>query len=94
VFLVVAWAATDAIVKLLNSGDEVLSTNDLYGGTYRAFTKIFSRFGLKFQFIPMQDADVVERSITPATKMIWIETPTNPMLNIVDIEAICRGGAT
>jgi len=80
-------AATDAVMKLLNPGDEVISTNDLYGGTYRIFTKVFERYGIRFQFTGMSDAALIERFITDKTKMIWIETPTNPLLNIIDIEA-------
>lgn len=80
-------AATDAVMKLLNPGDEVISTNDLYGGTYRIFTKVFERYGIRFQFTGMSDAAMIERFITDKTKMIWIETPTNPLLNIIDIEA-------
>ncbi len=82
-------AAMDAILKLLNAGDEVVATNDLYGGSYRLITKIYERFGLKGHFVPMYDASQFEQYLTPKTKLIWIETPTNPMLNIVDIEAIC-----
>lgn len=82
-------AAMDAILKLLSAGDEVLATNDLYGGSYRLITKIYERFGLKGHFVPMYDASQFEQYLTPKTKLIWIETPTNPMLNIVDIEAIC-----
>jgi cystathionine gamma-lyase len=81
-------AATDAIMKLLNPGDEVISTNDLYGGTYRIFTKIYGRYGIHFHFTDMQDPTSVEALINEKTKLIWIETPTNPMLNIVDIKAI------
>lgn len=81
-------AATDAIIKLLNPGDEVISTNDLYGGTYRIFTKIYGRYGIGFHFTDMQDPQKVADLITENTKLIWIETPTNPMLNIVDIRAI------
>lgn len=80
-------AATDAIMKLLNPGDEVISTNDLYGGTYRIFTKVFERYGLKFHFTDMSDMTHIESLITANTKMIWVETPTNPLLNIIDIEA-------
>jgi len=80
-------AATDAIMKLLNPGDEVLSTNDLYGGTYRIFTKVFERYGLKFHFKGMSDVAQLESFIHPNTKMLWVETPTNPLLNIIDIEA-------
>ncbi len=81
-------AAIDAIIKLLKPGDEVISTNDLYGGTYRLFTKIFEDFGIKFHFIGMDNATDVEKYINVNTKLIWVETPTNPMLNIIDIEAI------
>lgn len=80
-------AATDAVMKLLQPGDEVISTNDLYGGTYRIFTKVFQPYGIQFQFTGMADASEVEKKITPKTKMIWVETPTNPLLNIIDIEA-------
>jgi cystathionine beta-lyase len=80
-------AATDAIMKLLNPGDEVLSTNDLYGGTYRIFTKVFERYGLKFHFTGMSDVSQLEPLISSKTKMLWVETPTNPLLNIIDIEA-------
>jgi len=81
-------AAMDAIFKMLNPGDEVLCTNDLYGGSYRLATKVFERFGLSSKFIDMYDASNIEQYITEKTKLIWIETPTNPMLNIVDIEAV------
>ena len=81
-------AAIDAIVKLLKPGDEVVSTNDLYGGTYRLFTKIFEDFGIKFHFIGMENADKVASYVNANTKLIWVETPTNPMLNIIDIQAI------
>lgn len=81
-------AAIDAILKLLKSGNEVISTNDIYGGTYRLFTKIFESFGIKFHFIGMESPDVIEKYINKNTKLLWVETPTNPMLNIVDIEAI------
>ncbi|MBP7399538.1 MAG: cystathionine gamma-synthase [Chitinophagales bacterium] len=82
-------AATDAIIKLLSQGDEVISTNDLYGGTYRAFTKVYARFGLGFHFVDMTTVENIEPKINAKTKMIWVETPTNPMLNIVNIEAVC-----
>ena len=81
-------ASIDAVVKLLKPGDEVVSTNDLYGGTYRLFTKIFEGFGVKFRFVDMADPANVAAAITPATKLIWTETPTNPMLNIIDIGAM------
>lgn len=83
-------AATDALMKLLKNGDEVVSTNDLYGGTYRLFTKIFENFGLKFNFIGMENSDKIAEAITDRTKMIWIETPTNPMMHIIDIEAVAK----
>ncbi len=82
-------AATDAIAKLFSSGDHIISCNDLYGGTYRIFTKVFGRFGLNFSFLDMTDISNIEAAITPSSKLIWIETPTNPMLNIVDIAAVC-----
>ena len=83
-------AAIDAVVKLLSPGDEVISTNDLYGGTYRLFTKVFENFGIKFHFIGMENVDNIEKYINSNTKMIWVETPTNPMLNIIDIEASAK----
>ena len=78
-------AAIDAVMKLLKPGDEVISTDDLYGGTYRLFTKIFEGFGIKFHFIGMENADKIEEYVTNKTKLIWVETPTNPMMNIIDI---------
>lgn len=81
-------AAIDAIIKLLNPGDEVISTNDLYGGTYRLFTKVFEKFQIKFHFIGMENADKIEQHINSKTRLIWVETPTNPMLNIIDIKAV------
>jgi len=83
-------AAMDAVLKLLEVGDEIVGTNDLYGGSYRQITKIYSQFGIKGNFVPMTEADQFEQYLTDKTKLIWIETPTNPMLNIVDIEAICK----
>ena len=80
-------AAIDAILKLLKSGDEVLSTNDLYGGSYRIFTKIFAQFGIKFTFVDMSSMEDVEKHVTSATKLLWVETPTNPMMSIIDIKA-------
>ncbi len=79
-------AAIDAIIKTLRPGDEVISTNDLYGGSYRLFTKIFQEFGIKFHFISLDKIDTIEQHITDKTKLIWVETPTNPMMNIIDIE--------
>lgn len=81
-------AAIDAVLKLLKPGDEVISTNDLYGGSYRLFTSIFERFGIKFHFVGMSDSTAIEAYITKNTKLIWAETPTNPMMNVVDIAAI------
>lgn len=82
-------AATDTILKLLKPGDEVISTNDLYGGTYRIFTKVYEGYGIKFHFISMDDIATISTYINDKTKMIWIETPTNPLLNIIDIAGIC-----
>jgi len=81
-------AAIDSIIKLLSPGDEIISTNDLYGGTYRLFTKIFENYGIKFHFINMKNLDSIPNLINKKTKMIWAETPTNPMLNIVDIKSL------
>jgi cystathionine gamma-lyase len=81
-------ASIDAIVKLLKPGDEVVSTNDLYGGTYRLFTKIFEGFGVKFRFVDMCELRHVEEAMSPATKLIWAETPTNPLLRIIDIAGL------
>ena len=83
-------AAIDAIIKLLKPGDEVISTNDLYGGTYRIFNEIFEPFGIKFHFVGMDDTDIIESLINKNTQMIWTETPTNPMLNIIDIKKLSR----
>lgn len=81
-------AAIDAVMKLLKPGDEVVSTNDLYGGSYRLFTKIYQDFGIKFHFIGMESAEKIEDHINANTKLIWVETPTNPMMNIIDIEKV------
>lgn len=81
-------AATDAVIKLLNPGDEVVAGEDMYGGTYRLFTKVFERFGIKFNYVDTSNAANVEKAITPKTKLVWIETPTNPLMNISDIKAI------
>lgn len=83
-------AATDAVMKLLNPGDEVIASNDLYGGSYRIFTKIFERYGIKFRFIGMQNAGDILPHVNGQTKMIWIETPTNPLMNIIDIAACAK----
>ena len=79
-------AAIDAVIKMLDPGDEVISTNDLYGGTFRIFTSIFEKYGIKFHFTPMADAAKVEELVNKNTKLLWVETPTNPMMNIIDIK--------
>jgi cystathionine beta-lyase/cystathionine gamma-synthase len=81
-------AATDAVIKLLSPGDEVIAGNDMYGGTYRLFSKVFEKFGIKFHYVDMQHVDNIQRAITPQTKLIWTETPTNPLINITDIAAV------
>ena len=81
-------AATDAVIKLLNPGDEVIASNDLYGGSYRLFSKIFERFGITFHYVNMQEAENVRSYINDKTKLIWTETPTNPLMNITDISAL------
>ena len=83
-------AAIDAIVKLLKPGDEVICTHDMYGGTYRMFTRIYGDLGIRFHFINMTEAEDVEQFVNHKTKLIWIETPTNPLLNIIDIRKICE----
>jgi cystathionine beta-lyase len=83
-------ASIDAVVKLLKPGDEVVSTNDLYGGTYRLFTKVFEPFGITFKFVDMANVANVAAAITPKTKLVWVETPTNPTLRIVDITAVAE----
>ncbi len=83
-------AAIDAVLKLFKPGDEIISTNDLYGGSYRLFTKIFEGLGIKFKFVGMQDPGDIEQHINEKTKLIWVETPTNPMMNIIDIEAVSK----
>lgn len=81
-------AATDAVIKLLSPGDEVIAANDMYGGTYRLFTKIFEKYGIKFIYVDTTDIKNIEAVVTAKTKLIWIETPTNPLMNITDIEAV------
>ncbi len=82
--------AMDSIMKLLKSGDEIVSVNDLYGGSYRLMTKVYeNNYGLKAKFVDLTNANDLEKHISKKTKLIWIETPTNPMLNIVDIAAVC-----
>ena len=83
-------AAIDCVIKMLNPGDEVISTNDLYGGSYRIFKTIFEKYGIKFHFVNMQDPANVKALINENTKIIWVETPTNPMMNIIDIEAMAH----
>ena len=78
--------AADAIIKLLVPGDEVIATDDLYGGSYRMFTKVFAKYGIVFHFVDMHDFDALERTVNAKTKMLWVETPTNPMMKIIDIE--------
>jgi cystathionine beta-lyase/cystathionine gamma-synthase len=81
-------AATDAVIKLLKPGDEVVAGNDMYGGTYRMFTKIFTKFGIKFHYVNMQDANSIRKYMNENTRLVWIETPTNPLMNITDIAAV------
>lgn len=83
-------AAIDAVMKLLQPGDEIIATNDLYGGSYRLFTKVYEKFGLVFHFVDMQKTDNISDKINTKTKLIWVETPTNPMLNVVDIESVVK----
>lgn len=81
-------AAIDCVIKMLNPGDEVISTNDLYGGSYRLFTTIFAKYGIVFHFVDMMDVKHIEAAVTSNTRLIWVETPTNPMMNIIDVEAV------
>lgn len=81
-------AATDAVIKLLSPGDEVIAASDMYGGTYRLFTKIFEKFGIKFIYVDTTDPLNVKNAISAKTKLVWLETPTNPLMNITDIAAI------
>lgn len=81
-------AATDAVIKLLEPGNEVIAANDMYGGTYRLFSKVFEKFGIKFHYVNMQNAENIRQYINENTKLIWTETPTNPLMNISDIAAI------
>ena len=83
-------AAIDAVIKMLSPGDEVISTNDLYGGSYRIFTTIFEKYGIKFHFVDMLNINNIIEKINSKTKLIWVETPTNPMMNIVDIKKVCE----
>ena len=81
-------AATDAVIKLLQPGDEVIAANDMYGGTYRLFTKVFEKFGIKFLYTDTTDPKNIESLVTKNTKLVWLETPTNPLMNITDIAAV------
>lgn len=81
-------SAIDAVIKLLNPGDEVISTNDLYGGSYRLFRQVFEKFGIKFHFMGMQSVSAIAEKVNQNTKLIWVETPTNPMMNVIDIKSI------
>jgi len=81
-------AATDAVIKLLEPGDEVVCGNDMYGGTYRLFTKVFEKFGIKFIYVDTANVSTISKSITGKTKLVWLETPTNPLMNITDIAAV------
>lgn len=83
-------AAIDTLLKTLHPGDEIISTNDLYGGTYRLFVRVYEKFGLRFHFVPMQQLSSIEEKINDKTRLIWVETPTNPMLNVIDIEAVAQ----
>jgi cystathionine gamma-lyase/cystathionine beta-lyase len=82
--------ATDAVMKLLKPGDEVITGNDLYGGSYRIFTKIFANYGIKFHFLDLSNPAIIDNYINENTKLIWIETPTNPTMQIIDIETIAK----
>jgi cystathionine beta-lyase/cystathionine gamma-synthase len=83
-------AATDAVIKLLQPGDEVICANDMYGGTYRLFTKVFEKFGIRFIYVDTTKAENISKAVTDNTKLIWIETPTNPLMNITDIAAVAK----
>ena len=83
-------SAIDAVMKLFSPGDEIISTNDLYGGSYRLFNKIYAKFGLKFIFTDLRNLNQTEKLVTNKTKLIWVETPTNPMINIIDIKGLSK----
>jgi len=83
-------AATDTVLKLLQPGDEVIAANDMYGGTYRLFSKVYEKFGIKFVYVDMGNISNISNAITPNTKLIWAETPTNPLMNIVDIKVLAE----
>jgi cystathionine beta-lyase len=82
-------AATDAVIKLLKPGDEIIASNDMYGGTYRLFSKIFEKFGVRFHYVNMSDTKNIKNLINQNTKLVWVETPTNPLMNVVDIAEVC-----
>jgi cystathionine beta-lyase/cystathionine gamma-synthase len=81
-------AATDSVIKLLNPGDEVIAASDMYGGSYRLFTKVWERYNINFIYVDTTNAQNVKNAVTANTKLIWLETPTNPLMNITDIEAV------
>src|SRR3984885_7019351 len=83
-------AATDAVIKLLSPGDEVIAGSDMYGGTYRLFTKVFEKFGIKFIYVDTTNTANISGAVTANTKLIWLETPTNPLMNITDIAAVTK----
>lgn len=83
-------AAVDAVMRLLAPGDEVIATEDLYGGSYRLFTKLYEKYGIVFHYVAMEKAEVIAHHINPKTKLIWVETPTNPLMNIIDIRAVAQ----
>ncbi|MEN8788153.1 MAG: cystathionine gamma-synthase [Flavobacteriaceae bacterium] len=83
-------ASIDAVIKLLEPGDEVVSTNDLYGGSYRLFRQVFEKYGIRFHFVGMQNLQEIESLINEKTKLLWVETPTNPMMNVIDIRAASK----
>jgi cystathionine beta-lyase len=78
-------AAIDAVIKLLKPGEEVLATNDLYGGSYRLFTRVFAKYGIQFRFVGMQHVEEIEKQVTEKTRLLWVETPTNPLMHVIDI---------
>lgn len=83
-------AAIDAVAHLLNPGEEIVASNDLYGGTYRLFTSVYKKMGITAHFVDMQNIEAVKKAINKNTRLIWVETPTNPLLNVIDVEAICK----
>jgi cystathionine beta-lyase/cystathionine gamma-synthase len=83
-------AATDSVMKLLNPGDEVIAASDMYGGSYRLFSKVWQRFGIKFNYVDTTNTANIQNALNSNTKLIWVETPTNPLMNITDIEAVAH----